>query len=168
MLPILRTISVGGVSLAIVILVLALSPPGAFRPSLPAVMLPARGALIARAEHPEWRQFLMVAALRRADEVQRLRQLSAIPTPNEMAQPAAPKPGSEVAGLPGQGGDVTGAVTPAPDATIPIGIGESSSTELPVIPHAERPPVIMTPARNAPSNDSLNIAPAGPTARGPR
>ena len=42
--------------------------------------------------------------------------------------------------------DVTGTIVQSPGAAIPVDIGESSSAELPVIPHQERPPVI-TPAR---------------------
>jgi hypothetical protein len=42
MLPILRIVPVGGVLLAIMILALALDPPGGSHPALPAAMLPAR------------------------------------------------------------------------------------------------------------------------------
>lgn len=157
-------IPVGGVFLAIVILVLALSPPGAFRPALPAAMMPAHGPLLARDDHPQWRQFLMLAALRRAGEVKRLRQLANSPLHSVAATPAKAQPATEVAGVPANRADtdrddVTGTIAPSPDASIPLGIGESSSTELPVIPHEERPPMIMTPARNTPSNDSLNGTP---------
>ncbi len=69
MLPILRILPVGGVFLAILLLVLALDAPermyAPFTPDTASV----RGALIAPDNHPEWRQFLMQAAIRRADEL---------------------------------------------------------------------------------------------------
>ena len=49
MLPILRILPVGGVLLAIMILVLALNPPGGSHPSLTPNVAPARGALMRRA-----------------------------------------------------------------------------------------------------------------------
>jgi hypothetical protein len=163
MLPILRIIPVGGVLLAIAILVLALNPPAGPHVHFTSAMTPARGALIARGEHPEWRQFLILAALRRADELSKLRDLPDTPTRTAplvrgaVMQPAKPEPGKapdagQVAGvqpnLPDQE-DITGTVQ-SPDAAIPVDIGESSSAELPVIPHQERPPVMMMPAREIP------------------
>ena len=95
MLPILRILPVGGVLLAIMLLVLALNPPDGSRTQMAPSVGPMRGAMIARGEHPEWRQFLMLAAIRRADELNRLRELPDTPTRTDAA-PAAPK----VAGLP--------------------------------------------------------------------
>ena len=66
MLPILRILPVGGVLLAILILVLALSPPDGSRSPLTAAIAPARGALVDRDRHPEVRQFLILAATKRA------------------------------------------------------------------------------------------------------
>ena len=65
MLPILRILPVGGVLLAILILVLALSPPDGSRAPFPSANVPARGALVDRDRHPEMRQFLIHAALKR-------------------------------------------------------------------------------------------------------
>jgi hypothetical protein len=144
MLPILRIVPVGGVLLAIVILVLALNPPGGTRVLLapPAV----RGALMARSDHPEWRQFLMLAATRRAGEIARLRDL--LDPPGHSGK--APR-GPEVAGLPtdrtsADPDDVTGSIPTPAESTLPMEIGEPSSTELPVTKNEELPPAI-TPAR---------------------
>ncbi len=93
MLPLFRLIPVGGVFLAIAILLLALNPPRGTSPSARATLMPAHGALIDRAAHPEWRQFLIQAALRRAGEVERLRDLHdtvIIRTEAAPAQPVAP------------------------------------------------------------------------------
>lgn len=154
MLPILRAIPVGGVLLAIVILVLALSPPGASHSQLAPNMVQARGALIERGDHPEWRQFLILAATRRADELNRLRELPDTPVRTGSGQDV-PK----VAGLPADRSaadpdDVTGSIVEPPGATLPVEIGEPSSTELPVTTQEEKPPVIRTPERVKPPRES--------------
>ena len=56
MLPILRIITVGGVSLAIAILVLSLGTPGGSRSGMTAAKFSARGPLQQIDDHPEWRQ----------------------------------------------------------------------------------------------------------------
>lgn len=165
MLPILRLISVGGVLLAITVLGLALIPPG--RPHMQWAAgndVPARGALIDRRAHPEWRQFLILAALRRAGELDRLRALPDSPSalldvapgeaPSGDGTPQAAidtNSGAKFAGLPvahAEAGpeDETGSINVAPSATIPIDIGETSSFELPVAPTEEKPPVAKSPA----------------------
>jgi hypothetical protein len=223
MLPILRILPVGGVLLAILIFLLALTPPGGVRHALPDTALEARGPLIDRDSHPEWRQFLMQAALQRADELKRLRDLPdtpsmqmqrapeapahteiVIPIPAPVTRTEAPVPRTEeippqqppanvtaasapvpsepapepapteaapainaagaprvIAALPSERGetdpeaeDVTGTINEFPGATIPIDIGETSSTELPVVLPEERPPVIRTPERAKPARDS--------------
>lgn len=211
MLPILRIVPVGGVLLAILILLLALTPPGGAHPPLSPTVIAARGPLLDRDEHPEWRQLLIRAALRRADELTRLRELPdtpvriapvepetetrtepVTPAPSEpvstdgaklenpqaanaepeipqpeSAQPAAAPPDATedapklFAGLPADRGsadpapdDVTGSIDESPGATIPIDIGETSSTELPVVLPEEKPPVIRTPERAKPAHES--------------
>jgi hypothetical protein len=153
MLPILRTISVGGVILAITILGLALIPPGRQHAQFAASDAPARGVLIDRRSHPEWRQFLMQSALRRADELERLRDL-----PADRPAPAT-QPNSKFAGLPAARGedareDETGSINVAPSATMPIDIGETSSFELPVAPVDERPPIAKAPLVGATPTDT--------------
>jgi hypothetical protein len=147
MLPILRIIPVGGVILAILIVVLALEPPGGPRP----VLTPSHGALIAADEHPEWRQFLIQAAVRRADELSRLRELP--DTPTRTGNP--PEPAGKVAGLPGSRADSdpdddqTGTITDVPSMTIPVDIGDTSVFELPVAAPEEKLPAVKIP-RKAP------------------
>src|SRR5665647_643877 len=172
MLPILRIIPVGGVFLAIVILVLSLSPPGGSRPGMPRALLAARGPLIEKDEHPEWRQMLILAAVRRADEVSRLRELPDTTFVIEIPQDTnkdtnkdadtekdAGKVAGKIAGLPidrndADPEDVTGSINEMPGATIPIDIGETSSTELPMKTPEESPPVIKTPERAKPPRES--------------
>jgi hypothetical protein len=130
MLPILRILPVGGVILAIVILVLALSPPDGSRSSLTAAIAPARGALVDRNRHPEVRQFLILAALKRASELSRLRDL-----PDTPARTDNPPETAKVAGLPSERTDAepeeAGPANETPGVSIPIEIGEPSSAELP-------------------------------------
>jgi hypothetical protein len=231
MLPIFRILPVGGVLLALLILLLALTPPGGARRALPDVVLEARGPLIDRDAHPEWRQFLVRAALQRADEIRRLRDLPdtpvvqapeppaqteiVIPLPAPVTHTEAPVPHAEevaapaqqptqadftaahddaaiepapseaassepaprkavpainaedapriVAALPSERtdsdpdhGDVTGTINELPGATIPIDIGETSSTELPVAQPEDTPPVMRIPERAKPPRDSKN------------
>jgi hypothetical protein len=150
MLPILRILPVGGVLLAIMLLVLALNPPDGSHMQMAPSVARMRGAMIARDQHPEWRQFLILAAIRRADELNRLRELPDTPTRTDSA-PAAPK----VTGLPTErsdtdpeADDATGSIVQPPATTIPIDIGETSSTELPVAAPEQQPPVIRAKSRN--------------------
>ena len=148
MLPILRILPVGGVFLAILLLVLALDAPGRMRVPFTPHLSPMRGPLIALDEHPERRQFVIQAAIRRADELDRLRDL-----PDASVRHAPAPPGQQIAKLPAaridtdpDADDVTGSIVQPPPTTIPIDIGEASSIELPLAVPDEPPPVI-TPAR---------------------
>ena len=141
MLPILRIIPLGGLILAIVILVLALSPPDGSRSSLTATIAPARGALLDRDRHPEVRQFLILAALKRASELSRLRDL-----PDSPVRTEDPPEAAQVAGLPGERIDAEPEeIAPAnesPGVSIPIEIGEPPSAELPATPQEESPAAV--------------------------
>ena len=178
MLPILRILSVGGVLLAILILVLALTPPGTRPLPLTPTIVSARGPLLDRNEHPEWRQVLIQSALRRADELIRLRDLPDTPIRSEPPAAAASEPiapaqapppltdDRKIVGLPKARLDadpdrdsITGSIDEAPGATIPVEIGASSSFELPVAIPEERPPVIRTPERTKPPHESRHKRP---------
>jgi hypothetical protein len=149
MLPILRILPVGGVLLAIFILLLALNPPDGPRSPLNTAMAPARGALVDVGHHPETRQFLIMAALKRADELNRLRDLPDTPTrtappPAEPAaiEPAPAAPTAEepkVAGLPADRTESDPepdepAATETPNVSIPLEAGEVSAPESPTAP----------------------------------
>ena len=139
MLPILRILPVGGVLLAILILILALSPPDGSRSSLSAAIAPARGALVDRDRHPEVRQFLILAALRRASELNLLRDLPDTPPRSDN-----PPETAKVADLPSAPSDAEpeepASASETPNVSIPIEIGEPSPTELPVTTQEETPP----------------------------
>jgi hypothetical protein len=92
MLPILRVLPVGGFFLAILILALALIPPDRLHQMLARSVVAARGPLVDRNEHPEWRQFIIHAALHRADELSRLRALPDSPPPSGSILPPQEDP----------------------------------------------------------------------------
>lgn len=151
MLPILRILPVGGVLLAIFILVLALIPPDGSRAPLPSPNASARGALIDRDRRPEVRQFLIHAALKRADELNRLRDLP--DTPTRTADDAQTKSAS----LPGEPTDTdpeeSSSINETPAVSIPIEVGEPSSAELPVTSPPEIVPVVKKAEQAKPQRD---------------
>jgi hypothetical protein len=243
MLPVLRIIPVGGVAVAVLILLLAISPPREARQGVAPELALARGSLIDRREHPEWPQFLVQAAYRRAGEILRLRDLPdtpmviepvALPPPRPVVDetpPSAPPPDSgvqsaakaldiatqadaapppaepdapappagepvaaepavpaaeappaplTVAALPRERPDAepnreetTGSVSAANDATIPVDIGETSSTELPIVLPPERPPIHrvikrerashLVPRKRSPRRPKATARPARPS-----
>ena len=222
MLPILRIIPVGGVCIAVLIVVLALSPPREPRQGVAPEVAWMRGPLLDRHDHPEWPQWLVQAAYRRAGEVLKLRDLPDAPTraapmplPPErpaavaakapVALPAAPPtetaaapdhvappiatpvptadtaktdtaPAAPAAAAPSDATvsvplptpaprekptriavlpterlaaepdreEITGTISASSEATIPVEIGETSSTELPIVLPPERPPILRT------------------------
>ena len=100
---------------------------------------PARGPLVETAQHPEWKQFLVQAAYRRADELERLRELPSAPTTRPAPSNAEPAPAIpvQVADLPPAQTnvapeDVTGSIDEAVAGEMTIDIGEASAIELPV------------------------------------
>src|SRR4029077_19282319 len=137
MLPILRILPVGGLLLAILILVLALSPPDGSRVPLSSAIVPSRGAPFDRERQAEVRQFLIHAALKRADELNRLRELPDTPARSDNEH-------STVASLPGDrseaGPEQPASINEAPIVSIPVEIGEPSAAELPLAAGEESAP----------------------------
>lgn len=177
MLPILRTTLLGSAFLTLALLAgFAVHEPA--RPQLSHVVAPARGPLIEANEHPEWKQFLVQAAFRRADELERLRDLPASPMIIEAAiEPAvinaenievaaspekADEPAAQVAALaperdPEVMEDITASIDGIPTGMIPVEIGASSSAELPLTEHETLPPIRQPETLKL--NDSPSIVP---------
>lgn len=135
MLPILRILPVGGVILAIVILFMALSPRHAPQPRLGAPAAGVRGPLADRVDHPEWRQFMMLAALRRAEELARLRDLPVkVEPPPEAAPPLA-----AVAALPPEAAPPAPAIEAAaqPEAAPPAEAEPAPEPKIAALPTTE-------------------------------
>jgi hypothetical protein len=160
-LPILRTTLLGSAFLTLALLAgFAVHEPA--RPQLSHVVAPARGPLIEANEHPEWKQFLVQAAFRRADELERLRDLPASPMIIEAAiEPAAitaetievtaapekaDEPAAQVSALaaerdPDVMEDVTASIDEKPSGMMAVEIGASSSAELPLTEHETLPQI---------------------------
>lgn len=138
MLPILRILPVGGVILAIVILFMALSPRHAPQPRLGAPAAGVRGPLADRVDHPEWRQFMMLAALRRAEELARLRDLPDAPVKVEPPPEAAPPP-EAVAALPPEAAPPAPAIEAAaqPEAAPPAEAERAPEPKIAALPTTE-------------------------------
>ena len=156
MLPILRVLPIGGVLLAILILILALTPPEGRVPAVRDTALEARGPLIDRNEHPEWRQFIMQAAFRRADAVIGLLNLPSRPTRlPEIVVPLPANPG----------------ITITPADTERTAAGKASSAAAPM-QVASRPAATTdtqpeTPPAPAAAADPQPTAPPAPAAAEP-
>jgi hypothetical protein len=128
-LPLFRTMLAGGVLAILALLAGFVMPSTLARP-----IAPARGPLIEAAQHPEWKQFLVQTAYRRADEVERLRGLPDRPTIVPIPAPVKPV---QVAELPPPHiviapEDVTGSIDDSGPGAMPVDIGETSATELPI------------------------------------
>jgi hypothetical protein len=107
------------------------------------IVTPVRGSIIEQAEHPELRQFLILDAIQRANELNRLRELLDTRAPFEAAPTA-----SGVAGLPvdRSGSDPedngeTGLSVQSAATSVPV---DPSSIEVPVA-HPEEKPMVATP-----------------------
>ena len=154
-LSLFRTMLVGGV-LAMLALLAGFAAPAPSTLARPAVA--ARGPLIEAAQHPEWKQFLVQAAYRRADELERLRDLPSAPTIVPVPAPSIPV---QVADLPPPDvqvapEDVTGSIE-EPAGEMTIDIGEASTTELP-IGEFDPPLPVQRPA-TLKQNESQRVAP---------
>ena len=183
-LPILRTTLLGSVFVTLALLAgFALHEPA--RPHLIHVVAPARGPLIEADEHPEWKQFLVQAAFRRADELERLRDLPASPmTIEALIEPAvmeadnvevtvdpekADPPAVQIAAIaperdPDVIEDITASIDEKPTGMLPVEIGASSSAELPLtdqepLPQVRQPETLKLDIQSAVSSD-VDVRPA--------
>lgn len=126
---------------------------------------PARGPLIETAQHPEWKQFLVQAAYRRADELDKLRALPNTPTvmPDPPDEPPVPTVAIQIAALPppqieAAPEEVTGSIDEPAPGDMDVGVGEASAVELPVGQDLRLPP--QRPEMQKPPNETRHKPPA--------
>ncbi|HET7848411.1 MAG TPA: hypothetical protein VFL51_05045 [Pseudolabrys sp.] len=158
MLPIFRMIPVGGVFIAMIALVQALTLPGPTRTRLIRVEAPASGPLIEREQHPEWRQFLILAAIHRAQEILALRSLPDTPaltaaTVERAAAPANAAPEPKVASAP--------AVPAVPAVSPPAPMQQTGKKSPAQTPEQELASVTSPPGHELASVTSPAAAAAG-------
>lgn len=107
-----------------------------------------RGVLADRDRQSEVRQFLLHAALKRADELNRLRDLPDTPTRSEV-EDTTPK----VAGLPSNRSDSdpeeAATINETPVVSIPIEIGEPAAVEMPAVAPQAQPQEMAPAAKKA-------------------
>ena len=115
-----------------------------------------RGALSDRDRQAETRQFLIHAALKRADQLSRLRDLPDTPTHSEEPQP-------QLAGLPAERSDVdpeeSGSTNATPAVAIPIEIG-GPSIEVPIPSPQDTPLTVKRPEIQGPAGYATSRAAA--------
>ncbi|MGN6463398.1 MAG: hypothetical protein ACTHLY_19645 [Pseudolabrys sp.] len=151
MFPTLRLLLAGVSALFLVTLgalsLTSTSPPGVSARVVTAAFA-LRGPLISADDHPEWRPFLVQAASRRANELAKLRDLPERDAPNGpylrwVSLPATPQDHAPA--------EAVETLNDIPSATLPMDIGEASSTELPVGPVEETapPPVPLRALQSA-------------------
>jgi hypothetical protein len=150
MLPLLRVLPVGSFLLTALIFMLAVTPPR--HSVLPYGVAPARGPLIDAAAHPEWRQFYVQAAFKRADELDHLRDLPN--TPTRMPVIAVPEPPQSVS-PPVAGNEAVAALAPAAPAIDKSGTPALGQEQIaPALPL-----VIENTSSAAPDQESLTPEP---------
>ena len=144
----------GGVLLAIVLLALAFRAPDRSHSQLmPNVALVWEGqahvnrmsvAMIEQGKHPEWRQFVILDAIQRANELNSLYELPDAPARTDTA-PAAPTiahlPADRSADPEDNNDEIVLSVQ-APTATVPVDIGAFLSVQ-PVVTQEETQPVAI-------------------------
>jgi hypothetical protein len=134
----------GAVLLAAVLFALAFGAPDRLNSQLMPNVSRPRVAMIERAEHPEWRQFFILGATQRANELHRLRELPDTPvrTDTGPAEPTIARlPADHSNSGPEDNNNETDLNVQSPTATAPVEIDASLSIQVQVATSEEKQPV---------------------------